>query len=397
MGVGANIGEGRRFTRFPRADLKGPGEWASHFPEREGGANATSCIACHNSPLANGAGDVALNVVVDPGHSGDPSLYLERNTLPLFALGVPQRLAEEMSLTLYVQRDAAITDACRTGAAVTDLMAKGVSFGSLSVKRTQSEPCEVDIDTTRLDGVDEDLVIKTFGWKGNHATIRAFTRGAAHNELGLQAVEMVGDADGDFDGVTHELRVGDMTALTIFMAGLERPVSTLELAALGLVEMTEAERQDILWGASLFETTGCNACHVSEMTVESAVFSEPATTPGFFDAVFPDGSDPAMHGLSSATAVTFDLASDQPNNRVELENGQSVHLGALRTKDGRVVANWFTDFKRHDMGPALADPDDPVCLIRGIRQLMASPSLILGRRSRRGNGPPSSLTYKPEQ
>jgi hypothetical protein len=42
-------------------------------------------------------------------------------------------------------------------------------------------------------------------------------------------------------------------------------------------------------------------------------------------------------------------------------------------------------------------PDDPVCLIRGIRQLMASPSLILGRRSRRGNGPPSSLTYKPEQ
>jgi hypothetical protein len=43
------------------------------------------------------------------------------------------------------------------------------------------------------------------------------------------------------------------------------------------------------------------------------------------------------------------------------------------------------------------DPIDPVCLIRGIRQLMASPSLILGRRSRRGNGPPSSLTYKPEQ
>ena len=69
-GVGANIGEGRRFTRIPRADLAGPSEWASHFPKREGGANATSCIACHNAPIANGAGDVAMNVLVDPAHYG---------------------------------------------------------------------------------------------------------------------------------------------------------------------------------------------------------------------------------------------------------------------------------------------------------------------------------------
>jgi hypothetical protein len=108
--------------------------------------------------------------------------------------------------------------------------------------RTSAEPCAVEIDGSGLDGIDPDLVIKAFGWKGNHATIRSFTRGAAHNELGLQAVELVGGEDGDFDGVTHELTVGDLTALTVYMAALERPVSKIELADLDLIELSQAER-----------------------------------------------------------------------------------------------------------------------------------------------------------
>ena len=33
-GVGANVGDGTRFTRVPRADLNGPGQWARHTPTR---------------------------------------------------------------------------------------------------------------------------------------------------------------------------------------------------------------------------------------------------------------------------------------------------------------------------------------------------------------------------
>ena len=33
-GVGANVGRGQRFTRVPRADLKGTGEWFRHTPVR---------------------------------------------------------------------------------------------------------------------------------------------------------------------------------------------------------------------------------------------------------------------------------------------------------------------------------------------------------------------------
>ncbi|WP_405402561.1 di-heme oxidoredictase family protein [Paracoccus sp. Ld10] len=361
QGVGANIGEGRRFTRFPRADLNGAGEWATHFPKREGGANATSCISCHSAPFANGAGGVAMNVVLDPDHTGDPSQYLERNTTSLFALSIPQRLAEEMSVELYLQRQGARDLACSKGAATVALVAKEVEFGTLSLTRINADPCEVKTDTSQLAGIDADLVVRPFGWKGNHATIRAFTRDAAHNELGLQATELVGARDGDYDGVIHELSVGDVTALTLYMAALERPVSTVELADFGLIELTVAQRSDIAAGEHLFATAGCSGCHVPSMTIANPTFSEPSQTAGYHDVLFPDGSDPGAHGLGPETAITFNMRLDPPNNQVLLENGNLHHLGALETDaDGNGRARWFSNFKRHDMGPALSDPSDPL-------------------------------------
>ena len=361
LGVGANVGEGRRFSRVPRADLDGHLEWSTHLPKREGGPNATSCIACHNQPMANGAGDVALNVLVDPAHTADPSKFLERNTLPLLALSVPQRLDEEMSLELYAQRAAMFMQACKDGAGEIALSAKGVAFGSLSATRIAEGPCKVDVDFSRLEGIDEDLVIRPFGWKGNHATIRDFTRGAAHNELGLQAVEIIGDKDGDYDGVTRELTVGDLTALTLYMAGLERPVSKLELDDLGLAELSDGERASIARGEANFDAAHCDGCHIPEMRLDTPVFSEPSTTPGYYDTVFPSGADPREENLVSEAAIWIDLTADQPNNRIKQADGEVVQLGALRkTADGGGLTNWFTDLKRHDMGPFLADPDSPL-------------------------------------
>jgi len=360
-GVGANVGEGRRFARFPRADLTGSQEWATHMPMREGGPNATSCIACHNAPFANGAGDIALNVAVDPAHTGDPKLFLERNTLHLFALAASQKLAEEISRDLYRQRDAVADAACNSGSASTPLAAKGVDYGTISATRTATAPCSVSFDMSRVEGIDDDLVVRAFGWKGNHSTIRAFTRGAAHNELGLQAVELIGHEDGDHDGVIDELSVGDLTALSIYMAALERPVTSLELADLGLVDLSGEEVATIQAGEKLFEATGCASCHVPEMHLQDPVFREPSTTPGFAEDVLPSGIQASTLGLTASTAVSFDMTSDQPNNRIELTNGQTFHLGAFpKTTDGGAKVAWFTDFKRHDMGEALADPDDPL-------------------------------------
>jgi hypothetical protein len=70
-GVGANVAEGIKFTRLPRVDLNGPGEWATHLPQRATGPNAAACTGCHNTPTEDGAGGNEVNVVRDPHRTGD--------------------------------------------------------------------------------------------------------------------------------------------------------------------------------------------------------------------------------------------------------------------------------------------------------------------------------------
>jgi hypothetical protein len=75
-----------------------------------------------------------------------PSLYPERNTQPLFALGIPQRLAEEIGTDLYAQRDTERATACDAGTAHVALFSKVVDDGTLLINRTLTTPCEVKYD-----------------------------------------------------------------------------------------------------------------------------------------------------------------------------------------------------------------------------------------------------------
>ena len=96
-GVGAHVGQGQRFTRVPRADLSGLGEWADHVPPRPTGPNGQSCTSCHDTPFEDGAGKASSNVIRDPQRTGELTSFIQRNTTHLFAIGALQRLAEEMT------------------------------------------------------------------------------------------------------------------------------------------------------------------------------------------------------------------------------------------------------------------------------------------------------------
>jgi len=355
-GGGANVGQGQRFTRAPRADLNGPGEWAAHVPARAAGPNAQACTECHRLPSEDGAGGASANVISDPEHTASPGSFINRNTPALFGLGALQRLAEEMSEELKHRRDAAVAGARSTGAAVTGpLIAKGIGFGTITVRPDGS------VDTSAVMGVDADLVVRPFQWKGSIGTIREFIRNAAHNELGMQAVELVGDnVDGDFDGVTDELTIGDITALTLYNAAQPRPVTKIELAALHLIPaLSPAETAAIQAGERLFDQTGCGTCHVKQLTIDNPVFSEPSLNPDYRDAVFPAGQDPASRGVTPALPVTFDLTGDQPDNRIAMPFGKVIRLGSFeRNESGQAVVHLFGDLKRHDMGPGLAESID---------------------------------------
>lgn len=259
-GVGANVGQGQRFTSVPRADLRGPSEWMSHQPVRFTGPNASSCVSCHSKPFDDGAGDPSTAVHRDPLRSGNLAQFIQRDTPPLFGMGALQRLAEEMTESLQGQREQLRRMLCdRGGTSSVTLSAKGVGFGTLSGTRTRANPCTVTFNTDGVRGVDfegsaPDLVVKPFQWKGVVASLRAFVRDASHNELGMQAVEIAGDrVDGDFDGVADELTIGDVTAMSVYLAAQPRPTTLTELASLGLIEpLPQSQRSAIQRGRTVF-------------------------------------------------------------------------------------------------------------------------------------------------
>jgi len=402
-GVGAKVGDGQRFSREPRADLKGPGQWANHFPERVTGPNAQSCNACHNLPTDDGAGGIAGNVVRDPQHAGTLSKFIHRNTPHTFGGGAVQRLAEEMTEQLHTISDSLKAQVCaKGGIQVANLVANGVDFGTIKMSRVTSTPCKVSVGTANIRGIDPDLIVRPFQWKGSVAFLRDFNRGAAHNELGMQAVEIVGEGvDGDFDGVTNELTVGDMTALAVYLAAQPRPTTLLELQAHGLIDpLPGTQVSSIGRGQQTFAQIGCAGCHVQSMNISNPTFSEPSQDANFRDAVvgpanasakigtgsiaveFEDANasmitqlaqgaprDPlvavpqaSIAGLDPALPVQFDLTKDQPDNQIKDPNGNVVYrLGSLQTdSSGKAIVQLYGDLKRHYMGTGLAERIDEV-------------------------------------
>ena len=372
-GGGANVGTGQRFTRVPRSDLNGTGEWRNHTPARVTGPNAQGCFECHEAPFEDGAGTAALNVHRDPFRTGVVGQFVERNTPHVFAPGAIQRLAEEMTDGLFADQERLRQSVCQFGGTQSvTLSTKGVNFGVLRASRVRISPCEVRFNTDGVTGVDflasienpaaaPSLIVRPFQWKGSVAFLRDFNRGASHNELGMQAVEIVGDnVDGDFDGVANEMTIGDQTALAVYLAAQPRPTTLLELNSLGVLEpaLTSTQISLINRGRVVFGEVGCANCHIPTMTIERPTFSEPSQNAAYRDGeTFPAGQNTVTRGVDPRFPVRFDLTRDQPDNHITLADGRVFNLGALRRDSaGRGIVDLFGDLKRHFMGPRLREP-----------------------------------------
>ncbi len=240
---------------------------------RISGPDANSCAGCHNAPRAGGSGDIVANVFVlaqtfDPVvTTDDPAFSNFRGTVGMFGSGAIELLAREMTAELLAIRNAAQQKAVETKRPVTvALMAKGVSFGTLTVHPNGA------IDTTEIEGIDPDLIVKPFHQAGRVISLREFTNNALNHHHGMQSEERFDlnpekGVDYDGDGVAHELTVGDITAASIFQAALGVPGRVLPDDAAGQAEVEAGER--------LFETVGCTSCHLPELMLASALFTEP--------------------------------------------------------------------------------------------------------------------------
>ena len=308
------------------------------FPDnfnRISGPDANACSSCHGVPRIGGGGDNATNVFVlaerlafvnFDGQAGDgmeaqtlKTVGNERTSLGLFGSGVIELLAREMTSDLHAIRDEARRQASESGGEVTrELSSKGIGFGRITARPDGT------IDMAELEGVDTDLIIRPFMQKGTIVSLREFAVKALNQHFGMQASERFGDAvDHDADGMADEVSRGDITALVMFQATLPAPVR---------VESENRDARDAAErGEALFSSIGCAGCHVPELPLESAVFSEP-------NPFNPSGK-----------LQVNDVESPYEVDLVSLQKLTDFR----RNEDGHILVPVFTDLKRHDMGDVL--------------------------------------------
>ncbi len=297
---------------------------------RTSAPDANSCAGCHNQPRLGGGGDFVANVFVlaqtlNPVvESVNGEFSNERNTLGMFGAGPIEMLAREMTAELWAIRDAAIAEAQASGALTAKaLVAKGVDFGTILALPDGT------LDTSRVEGVDLDLIVRPFHQAGRVVSLREFSNNAMNHHHGMQPEERFDlvpakGPDFDEDSVARELTIGDLTAISLWQASLATP---------GRVLPTDpAELEQVNRGEELFHITGCASCHIPEMRLNSPLFVEPN----------PFNPDPDWKDQS--LAISFDMTREGLDQRLE------------RDGDGAIVRA-YTDLKRHNLCDDPTHPD----------------------------------------
>ena len=349
-----------------------PGSTGDIVSNRALGAGlADSCAACHGRP--RGAA----------GFGGDVATFPDSRDAPhLFGLGLVEMLADEMTTELRSIRDVAINDAVtgstvsassrfssrrwrkrhRNGSGGSDdgsvtrrLVAKGIDFGEIRALPDGT------VDTSGVVGVDEDLRVRPFFHHGGTASIREFIFGAFNDEMGLQATDPVlcavtdpvvpqfmispagfvfdpeadnfarppacdATADPDGDGVTGEIDPALVDHLEFYLLNYFKP---------GQYRTTRRTNE----GRDLMESIGCTDCHTPDLVIErdrrvADVETNYDPERGIFNDLFAEAT------------TRFQVVND---------GGQSPLV--LPEEQRFVVRNFFSDLKRHNLGPEFHERD----------------------------------------
>jgi mono/diheme cytochrome c family protein len=300
---------------------------------RAGGPDAFGCFSCHSKGGPDGAGTQTQNAFLfgDGERIGSAD---QRNAPDLLGLGPVALLAREMSTALQAEAAGASERARAEGRRMEQaLSAKGVSFG-----RVVANP-NGTLSYAAVEGVDPDLTIRPFGWKGHQATLRDMAEESLHIHQGLLSTRIqfaIRDGsldagpygkgpwfDVDEDGVSLEIDPGMLTTVVAYLAQLEAPVIRPPHDP-GLLDAFAA-------GRSYFDAVGCAGCHVPTLELDDSKLDARAPQP-------PADDRPAF---------IVDVAKDGDGPKIEPK-----YAGNTTT----YLVHLFSDLKRHDMGDALASP-----------------------------------------
>ncbi len=341
-----SIRRGRQLFQRKFTDEQGVGPRVSFNSTGNIGTNralgaglSDSCASCHGRP--RGAAGFGGDVVTRPDSRDSPHL---------FGLGLKEMIADEMTAQLRATRQSAISQAQGGGSSVTkNLFANGIYFGKITAHSNGS------VDTSQVEGVNENLRVLPFFAQGGTASMREFAIGAFKAEMGLEAFDPIlcdvtdptapqartspagfsydpaldtferppvcnAALDGDGDGVVNEVDAAlvdhmEFYLLNYFKAGLDRQTSRTQ------------------GGLYLMDYIGCTNCHVQNHTIQSD--RRVADVETVYDPV-----NGIFNRLFATAETRFVVVDDGEEFPQLLPEGNSF-----------VVRNIFTDFKRHDLGP----------------------------------------------
>lgn len=276
--------------------------------------NDVSCVACHSLGGVGGAGDNGHNIqllslmvaraktsvqritLLKRARTIHPQLTLENPTVMLhkFGFGVADETYD------YDSWREAVVQTARKSHARLDRQREGQTFHDVPLRvserstpalwgagiidrlrRTNGETIRFEISAAQIAGANgvSGRTPRTpegrsgwFGWRGQVAHLPEFVTGACANELGL-AVSGHPQPDSPRDGIARkparraiDLTDAEVSALERFVATLPRPQQVLP--------DDPRDREAIAAGENIFAEVGCSECHVRDVGLAKAVFSD---------------------------------------------------------------------------------------------------------------------------
>jgi hypothetical protein len=375
-GAGRPLSKG---TGAPISDPTSPLVFPRNF-DRISSPEANACSGCHNAPVSGAGGDRVTEVfvlaqrfdhltfdhadgIMTRGAVDESGKFVtmenatnDRKTIGMNGSGFLEMVARQMTADLQAIAAATASGTSRS------LTTKGVTFGTLIHKGDgtwdTSKVMGLPAPSLKTSGTTPPtLIILPYHQAGAVVSIRQFTNNAMNHHHGMQSEERFGlNTDPDGDGVTNELTVADITAISMFQATMAVPGQVIP-------NDTAIERA-ILNGERAFDSIGCNSCHVDALRLDRQgwIYSEPSPYNPAGNLQIGTANYPL-----TAPPLSVDLTSDDlPQPRLHPTAGHVVMVQA------------YTDLKLHDIS-ANSDPaTDPECEPLDQNQPAGSPAFFAG-------------------
>jgi CxxC motif-containing protein (DUF1111 family) len=232
--------------------------------------NAVSCVTCHANPVSGGASQIAelrVGHLDTNGNFVNPSVSINGGA----NLITGRSLINDRAICPEAQEHVPATETIRAVRAVLNTLGDGFVEAiddSTLISIAQGQPAQskgliagdaIQVPVLEAPG---QMRVGRFGWKDQHSSLLSFVGDAYLNEMGVTNRLRPTDSTSvcktttDLEDKPDSLGMANIDHFTQFIRGTKVPPRDAALAA----------TPDAQAGQAVFESIGCNICHVESIT-----------------------------------------------------------------------------------------------------------------------------------